>query len=200
MNGNTITGTNINYSTFTGSTITTNTLSYSTSICSTISTTSLNVTGPISYYNNPLLPIGTIVMFYNSSVPGGWILCNGQTVSRSDGGGSITAPNLVGSFIFGGSTANTTQQGASTITLTAANLPAHNHTVNDPGHSHQQTFISNPGGIYGSGGNVSNWNGPYDAGNYTRSAITGITIQNTGSSTPFSNMPPYVILCYIMKY
>jgi microcystin-dependent protein len=202
MNGNTITGSNINYSTSIGSTLTSNTLYYSTSICSTISTTSLSISGSITYYNNPFIPIGIIVIFYNSSIPAGWALCNGQTVARSDGGGNITTPNLVGSFIFGGSTVNTTQQGISTIALSIDNLPSHSHAINDSGHSHQQTFISNPAGIYGFGGNNTNWNGPYDSGTYTKSATTGITLNSTGTNTPasFNTMPPYVILCYIMKY
>ena len=195
---------------------------------------SINANGPITYYNNPLLPIGCILLFYNSTIPAGWALCNGQTVQRTDGGGSIVTPNLVDKFIYGGNSTNLTQQGANSVTLQTSNLPAHNHsaesssasTVSDPGHSHgvsdpghthvQSIAWHGSGGAYSSFGTAGTNSLPYFSTS-TQSAGTGIsivgsfsnigvststttTIGNTGGGTAFSIMPPYVVLCYIMKY
>jgi len=221
-----------------------------------VSANALNVTGSLQFYGNALIPIGCIMLYYNSSIPAGWALCNGQTVTRTDGGGSITTPNLVGQFVYGGSAANTSPQGVSTITLSTANLPSHNHgvtdnghnhTITDPGHNHTATdaghnhTITDPGHKHDNSNLPNSWSvggaGPitffsgavyYSAGPYPTdtaktgislsngnasitvanratgislgSATTGISIQNTGSGTAFSIMPPYIVLCYIMKY
>jgi len=181
-----------------GTTIT-DVLNCSTLNLSTFNTSTINISGTLSSYGNQLISIGTIIMFYNSSIPAGWALCNGQTVTRTDGGGSITTPNLVGSFVFGGSAAYTTQRGASTITLTTANLPSHTHTINDPGHSHTQYFGWNGGNQHTMIRDPNQvWDTQY-AG-YTSVNPTGISLYNTGSATEFSIMPPFVVLCYIMKY
>jgi microcystin-dependent protein len=105
----------------------------------------------------------------------------------------------------------------------------HNHTVTDPGHKHGISTLPNQWSANGAGAitffSGTKWG---DAGPYTTdsantgislsngnanisvanaktgislgSATTGISIQNTGSGTAFSIMPPYIVLCYIMKY
>ena len=316
----------INYSTLTGSTIVASTLTNistmtvstifdstlnanSVRVASTITAStmtmsgSLNVSGPLQFYGNALIPVGCIILFYNSSIPAGWALCDGRTVTRTDGGGLIVTPNLVGQFVYGGTSAGSTG-GSSTQTLSVAQLPAHNHGVSDPGHGHG---ISDPGhghsatdsghthsdaghshtdaghrhydsghthtdaghthtdvghahqyGIPTGGAlfyNGCNTNGAYNVGQQLQTAIgvanltnnsaviqtsyanistdqasiqtnyaniqtgrasisvagagtgvsvngayTGITTQNTGSNASFSIMPPYIVLCYIMKY
>jgi microcystin-dependent protein len=84
--------------------------------------------------------------------------------------------------------------GAATTGLTAASLPNHNHTLTDPGHLH-------------SGGRVSFLNSGIPAGandttstpGNTGSAVTGITIQNTGTNTAFSTISPYLGIYFIIK-
>jgi len=90
----------------------------------------------------------------------GWLICDGSAVSRSDfpnlfsaigtvwgiGDGTTTfnIPDLRGrsqvgsgsSFTFG------SYGGSTTVTLSITNLPSHNHTVIDPGHTHTFTGIS----------------------------------------------------------
>lgn len=38
------------------------------------------------------LPIGTIILFYGSSIPNGWLLCDGNN----------NTPNLIDRFVLGG--------------------------------------------------------------------------------------------------
>jgi microcystin-dependent protein len=140
------------------------------------------------------------MLFYNSSIPAGWALCDGRTVARTDGGGNIVTPNLVNRFVYGGSGADWAGRGSTTKTLAVGNLPAHSHGVTDNGHRHPQMW-TNPGG----GVNWINNAGQTALDNfnmsiYTGYATTGISIQNTGNGDAFDIMPPYVILCYIMKH
>jgi hypothetical protein len=53
-----------------------------------------------SHQMNQFVPIGGIIIWYSTiaTIPAGWVLCAGQTVSRTDGGGNITAPNLLTRF------------------------------------------------------------------------------------------------------
>lgn len=90
-------------------------------------------------------PTGTVSMFAGSTAPSGWLLCQGQAVSRTtysalfavigttygSGNGSTTfnIPNLQGRFPLGssGSHALGTTGGAESVTLTANDIPAHTH-------------------------------------------------------------------------
>ena len=145
------------------------------------------------------VPSGVIMMWSgsNSSIPSGFVLCNG----------SNGTPDLRDRFVVGsGSTyATGATGGASTVTLTSSQMPAHNHsatsvsTVTDPGHSH--TYKGQTGS---SGSGVSS----RDSENTTLttdSATTGITVStstsigNTGGGGSHENRPPYYALAYIMK-
>jgi hypothetical protein len=136
------------------------------------------------------IPSGLISMWSGSigSIPSGWYLCDG----------SNGTPNLTDRFIVGaGSTyAVNGTGGASSVTLTTNNLPAHTHTITDPGHFH--TGVAGGGGTYyqryGSG------SGADSAGANTATATTGITGTNsTGSGTSFSILNPYYALAFIQK-
>lgn len=55
----------------------------------------------------------------------GWVLCDGGTAY-----GSVKAPNLIGKFIRGDSVANAGGTGgANSVTLSAAQMPKHTHTI-----------------------------------------------------------------------
>jgi microcystin-dependent protein len=104
------------------------------------------------------VPVGVVNPFAGSVAPAGWLLCAGQTVSRStysglfsvvgttygagDGSTTFALPDLRGRTIagldnMGGSDAgrlsiaNTlgTATGAETVTIASANLPVHQHTI-----------------------------------------------------------------------
>jgi len=147
------------------------------------------------------IPAGMIAMWSGSigSIPSGWYLCDG----------SNGTPNLTDRFIVGaGSTyAVNGTGGATSVTLTTNNLPAHTHTatsvVTDPSHSHGSTvgsgFISNGGSEQLAGGNNLNFGRP----STTATASTGITVAttnaSTGSGTSFSILPTYYALAFIQK-
>jgi microcystin-dependent protein len=152
-----------------------------------------------------LFPAGGIILWSGStaSIPSGWVLCDG----------SNSTPDLRDRFVVGAGSSygvNATG-GASSVTLSTSQIPAHNHsassssstTINDSGHSHSIPTVQTSG----SGVQV----GSRDSGNAltvnTNSATTGITastststsIGNTGGGGSHENRPPYYALAYIMK-
>ena len=87
---------------------------------------------------------GAVQLYAGSSAPSGWLICNGQAVSRTtyaalfavigttygtgDGSTTFNVPNLVNKTVRGAETIGKTG-GADTVTLTTANLAAHTHGV-----------------------------------------------------------------------
>lgn len=98
-------------------------------------------------------PTGSIIAFAGGTAPNGWLMCNGggystSTYSKLYGvilnhyggdGNTFYVPNLTNKFIRGKasmpSLGNVTG-GADSVTLATANLPSHNHSASDSGHSH----------------------------------------------------------------
>lgn len=82
--------------------------------------------------------------------------------------------------------------GEANHTLLLAELAAHNHTITDPGHTHTVATASlNAAG--GGGGLIAG------AAISSGSATTGITVNNTGSATPFNNMSPFALGSFYIK-
>jgi microcystin-dependent protein len=157
--------------------------------------------------------------------PNGWFLCNGQLLQISQyqalfallgttyGGNGVQTfglPNLQGRVVVGtGSGAGLPTYawgqvgGSASVTLTAANLPAHTHPYSDYVSSAlaDQTdptgaipAQSNPGG-----------RGATATASYTKTASTGTGVaQQTGPSqgggTPVSIEPPYLSVYYIIAW
>lgn len=89
------------------------------------------------------IPVGGIIAWNGAlnAIPAGWVLCAGQTnLSRSDGNGTINAPDLRDKFIMGaGTTAVGVTGGAVAQTGTTDSQGAHTHsgTTNSAGlHDH----------------------------------------------------------------
>jgi len=141
------------------------------------------------------IPTGLISMWSGSigSIPSGWYLCDG----------SNGTPNLTDRFIIGAGSSYSVNAtgGATSVTLTTNNLPAHTHTatVTDPGHFHA-VGIDAGAAQSGSGRNGAN-SSPTGTNVNTTTVTTGITVANssTGSGTSFSILNPYYALAYIMK-
>lgn len=93
--------------------------------------------------------------------------------------------------------------GSETHTLTVAELATHSHGVTDPGHFHTFTTFNDdynnsesgtPPAFTEDAANTSvvPWN--------TNSKTTGVTVNNTGSSTPFSIIQPTLIIGNLFIY
>lgn len=122
-----------------------------------LSTTSTDMGG--------VTPVGSITAFAASTAPTGWLLCDGQAVSRTTyahlfavigttygtGNGSTTfnVPNLKGRIPVGLDSAQTEFDvlgetgGAKTHTLTTAEMPSHTHTQDS--HNHTQNAHTHTG-------------------------------------------------------
>ena len=169
----------------------------------------------------PGLPIGTLTPYaggWNNAAPPapGWLLCNGQAVSRADyedlwnvigasygaGDGSTTfnIPDLRGRAPIGsgqeGSTATTPwNDGDYTLGLKYGDkrLHSHGHSVTDGPHNHGL-------GVRGDG---STWNalnnnaGPPAATFYTTDEAAGISIHAAGEGTQ-ENVPPSLAVNFII--
>lgn len=172
------------------------------------------------------IPPGIIVMWSGKAIagrpdiPGGWALCNGQEVARSDGTGRIKTPNLSERFIMASATAADADKGLDStgqMTLDIKHIPPHKHTVKSAAHSHTVS-----GGTSSGSGNTA---GPFamvifddfliggdlrqhkfdqakisggDHGHDMEDA-GGIPVNGTLVVQPFDVVPKFYSLAYIMK-
>jgi microcystin-dependent protein len=162
-----------------------------------------------------LVPVGTIVAYGGSAAPAGWLLCDGaehasssypelSTVLGNTYGsaaeGKFKVPNLTARVPVGAGTGYSrgATGGAATVTLTVEQMPAHTHGVNDPGHTHeirahsqnQSPNTQRHDAIY------NGWSWDMNPAN----ATTGISIQSKGGGQAHENMPPYLVINYIIKH
>lgn len=107
---------------------------------------------------------GDIKAIGGTSVPEGWLLCDGSAVDRvgfaslfaaigttwgiGNGSSTFNIPDLRGRMLIGanGTYPLGSRGGSASMTLGINNLPVHNHDIDDPGHQHS---IGDPGHIHG---------------------------------------------------
>ena len=145
------------------------------------------------------IPIGMIAPYAGiDSIPDGWLLCDGSTVNQATYPALYAAigafygipsepllqfvlPDLSDRFILGtddeGDSGDT--GGNASTTLTTANLPAHTHDYT------LRTTLQNVRGT--------------SAGGITTAAAGTAQTSSVGSATPFSNLPPYLVMRYIIR-
>lgn len=103
---------------------------------------SLNPTGTLT------APSGTRLVMQQPSAPAGWYVDPNAALSdcamRFNQSAGIGGVNGWSSFFYGGAFNGTT----SSTAITTAQMPSHNHGVNDPGHNHG-TWLSDPGHGHG---------------------------------------------------
>lgn len=150
---------------------------------------------------------GDIKMTGRSTAQAGWLMCDGRAVSRTtypdlfaaigtaygagDGSTTFNLPAFSGRAPVGLDTTQTEfsalgqQVGEKTHTLTVAEMPSHTHF----------------GGTDGSATNASGWNGVDGA---LRSAAGSYRLNNqamtsTGGGAPHNNLPPELVVNFIIK-
>ena len=146
-------------------------------------------------------PVGTIIMYGGSSAPSGWVLCNGQALSRTtysslfsivgvtfgggDGVNTFNVPDLRDRFIMGTPASESSGAGTDVTshsrTLTLAQMPAHTHTFTDDG------WLS----VTGEGMAWTN--------NSLRAGAEASTTDSSGSGALIDFRPKYFKLAFIMK-
>lgn len=155
----------------------------SNAIVSTAPTNSSHLTN--KEYVDKSMPVGSIIAYAGSSVPNGWVVCDGSAISRTtyaglysvcgtyygsgDGSTTFNVPNLTDKFIRGGSTRGTS--GGST-SITTSNMPSHDHggatgssnathnhgtvsTGGESGHTHDTNFAQRTG-VFAAGSSGTN--------------------------------------------
>ena len=156
------------------------------------------------------VPLGGIIIWSGAenAVPAGWALCNGQTSSGR------TTPNLQGRFVVGSTSWRGvgTTGGAETVTLSVAQLPAHNHVVSGStahGGEHTHPFRSfhanfehkgsaTEGSTKDDGDSTFTDNGAVQSAGSHSHGIN-LTSTSTGSGQAIDKMPPFYALAYIMR-
>lgn len=168
-----------------------------------------NLDAPVTATPNQLnngIPIGGMIVwpFPIATIPAGYVICNGQTVPRSDGKGNITTPNMLDKFVMGTTAADGEAfgsiGGAKSVTVTTTTSGAHTHegTTDTKGaHSHSGATVLTAGGSQSPGsGNAkqsiqedgahSHYFATSKAGDHSHSVSAAI-------------LPPYVKYPWIMK-
>lgn len=122
------------------------------------------------------VPTGVIVIWSGtaSDIPSGWALCDGQNGT----------PDLRDRFVLGGGGTHPVGEtgGSETVTLTEQQMPAHVHSAINNGSSSTIKFNQTAG----------------SSASFIKS-LSSASTTSAGSGQPHNNMPPYYVLCYIIK-
>jgi microcystin-dependent protein len=165
-----------------------------------------------------LVPTGAVIPYAGSSAPGGWLLCNGQSLSTTTystlfaiigyayggAGGSFTVPDLRSRFPLGagaGAGLTTRALAATGGQESISQVPPHTHNITDPSHSHGYVHYDDEvgGGTHGTPTGDATGDLVNDT---TGTSTTGVSINNTGTNIAAGNvdvMNPFLVLNYIIK-
>lgn len=154
--------------------------------------------------NNISVPIGGIIMWNSTVLPNyNWAFCDGtirtvicdrQTVK------SIKTPNLQDRFVLGyntGEGGNTIGSSTSGTDITGQGLQgrggeARHILTKEEMPSHKHEISINRGGVEGSSGDIQGYIKTGDESDKFNSS-------ETGGELSHNNLPPYIILAYIMR-
>jgi len=157
------------------------------------------------------VPIGALMPYAGLATPAGWLLCKGQSLARSSypdlfkaigtlygaaDAQSFSIPDLRTRVPVGVSDNHVTfgqmgsKGGEERHTLLVSELPAHTHILRGVG----KTF---KGGLERT--NLGAGSGWTTVTNYTAAGNPNLEAAATGSNNPHNNMPPYIVLNYIIR-
>lgn len=164
-----------------------------------------------------MTPIGIINEYAGTTAPTGWLLCNGQAISRSTyaslfavigttyGAGNETttfnvpdfrdrSPMMPGS---GNVDSLGDKYGEAAVQLTQGQLPNHDHDFNDPGHFHDHIRAGGAAGSYTNvaGNTLAN---PVNVAWPTQSKTTGIVFHSVGLNQYHNNTHPVLGVNFII--
>lgn len=163
---------------------------------------------------NNIQPAGEVAAFARNTAPDGWLVCNGQAVSRTtyarlfaaigttfgagNGSSTFNVPDLRGEFIRGWDSGRGVDTGRVFGSQQSSQNLAHIHAVNDPGHFHRTTIPWK--GNYSGGGPNTLVDGRegirgYEVYSSTRD-VTGINITTSGGN---ESRPRNVALLYCIR-
>lgn len=160
------------------------------------------------------LPPGVVQDYAGTTVPSGWLPCDGTYYVRasypalfaaigvtfgSTNSTNFAVPNLVGLVTAGAGGALgalSATGGEYTHVLTVPELPSHNHSATDSGHSHFVGTLNTGGSANGSG--ILGANGQNSGAN-TAIATANVSIGSTGSNAGHNNVQPFMALNKIIK-
>ena len=171
-----------------------------------------NGSGVLSWAAVAGVPSGSVFTHASTTLPAGYLECNGASVSRttyaslftaigttwgSADGSTFNVPDLRGEFVRGFDNGRGVDSGRSFASSQAENFKSHDHDVTDPGHSHSGDVEAarHTGGTMGRGDTYGLVN------NSTRtlsidSADTDLTVDSEGGS---ETRPRNISMMYIIK-
>jgi microcystin-dependent protein len=162
--------------------------------------------------------VAEIRIFTGNFAPTGWALCNGQLMPISqntalfsllgtfyggDGKSTFALPNLQGSAPLGaGQGAGLSdrflgeQSGVPNVTLIQTEMPAHTHFVRCSDAAADST--SPTGNVWAVSGSRRATINQHTASTVQNTLMNPLALSITGSSFPHNNMPPYLVLNFII--
>ena len=156
-----------------------------------------------------LVPTASVFALATSTVPSGYLECDGAAVSRTtyadlfaaigttygsgNGASTFNVPDLRGEFIRGWDNSRGVDSGRTLGSTQSDENKSHNHTITDPGHNHQVNI-----NVYqqGAGPNASTDMANRNGNTTSSTSTTGISLAASGGT---ESRPRNVAMMYVIK-